>query len=138
LDGKSRGTFHHKQDWLTPDAIWNGAMSGYPVKVEWHLGHVWQKYSRSHWNGINVGGVIYRAAPVTTNHRLIVIPYWSPAMVFAILPSLWIWQFIKHGHRRKLGHCPKCNYDVRATPDRCPECGWSLTLLPSPIDSPLP
>jgi hypothetical protein len=125
LDGQSSGNFMHREDRLSPDAIWHGGMSGYPVKVEWHLGHVWQRYSRFHGFGFlgypPNGGL-------TTNHRLIVIPYWSPAVLFAVMPAIWIWRFIKYGQRRKVGHCPKCNYDLRATPQRCPECGWSKTI----------
>ena len=121
--GTAQGPFSHREDPLSRYAIWNGGTSGYPVKVEWHLGHVWQKYSRSYMSFAPTN-----IAPLfTTNHRLIVIPYWSPAILFAILPTIWIWRFIKYGRRRKAGHCPKCNYDLRATPERCPECGWIAT-----------
>jgi len=40
-----------------------------------------------------------------------------------ILPVVWTRCYILARRARRLGRCQKCGYDLRATPDRCPECG---------------
>jgi hypothetical protein len=50
-------------------------------------------------------------------------PCWALVLIFMPLPAWWA---IRAGRtiRRTWRHrCPTCGYDVRATPDRCPECG---------------
>ena len=55
------------------------------------------------------------------------IPYW-PLILIAAVPSV-IWGLRLAGRRRReglrlaTGHCRRCGYDLRATVDRCPECG---------------
>jgi hypothetical protein len=55
--------------------------------------------------------------------RSIALPYWAIAVAFCILPGIVLLRFIRHTHRSRVGRCPSCGYDLRATPDRCPECG---------------
>jgi hypothetical protein len=45
--------------------------------------------------------------------------YWLIVLVTLILPA----SRLRLGKRQVAGHCAKCYYDLRATPDRCPECG---------------
>ena len=54
---------------------------------------------------------------------IIAIPYWLIVPLTAILPLRW-WL---HRRRRRAwavsGRCLGCGYDLRGSPDRCPECG---------------
>jgi hypothetical protein len=60
------------------------------------------------------------------------VPHWSVASVFAILPSATAFRRVLRGRRKRSGRCPACGYDLRATPDRCPECGASAPQPASP------
>jgi hypothetical protein len=116
LDGGCSGGYDYRDDPLAKGAIWNGGMSGYPVTPQWHFGFIVQQYTRYHMDFVMSGGF-------TTSHRLIVVPYWFPTALFAVAPAIWFRRTRRGLHRKMAGHCPKCGYDLRATPDRCPECG---------------
>ena len=59
--------------------------------------------------------------------RKVGIPYWFPALIFALLPTIWLFKWNKH---RKLSPnaCPSCGYDLTGNETgTCPECGTSIT-----------
>ena len=51
---------------------------------------------------------------------IVVTPIWPLAALAAIFPAIALYH---RRRRRKPGVCSRCGYDLRATPDRCPECG---------------
>ena len=55
--------------------------------------------------------------------RDIAVPYWFLCLIALAVPVQWFRTRRKAGTRRRDGFCPKCGYDLRATPGRCPECG---------------
>ena len=86
--------------------------------------------SFDHW-GFEVGWEP-NIGPAPSSHlvmrgdaRWMVIPDWLAMFVLAILPVM-AWKRRHHERdrrRREQGLCVVCGYDLRATTDRCPECG---------------
>jgi hypothetical protein len=59
-----------------------------------------------------------------------VIPCWAIMLFSAIAPSLIAQGYIRRlreNKRAKAGFCRRCGYDLRATRERCPECGTATT-----------
>jgi hypothetical protein len=57
------------------------------------------------------------------------VPLWAVALVLGTASGLMLYPRTMRWRRRRrsrqfpYGRCPACGYDLRATPDRCPECG---------------
>lgn len=57
----------------------------------------------------------------------IAVPLWAICLPLAGMSILTM-------RRRETGRCAKCGYDLRATPDRCPECGTIASERETPPD----
>jgi hypothetical protein len=77
------------------------------------------------WPEIGVLGVYVPRVKDPTHFRgtnaILTFPA-SFLVIFALLPPLG-WIALNRKRKTQPNHCRVCDYDLRATPDRCPECG---------------
>jgi hypothetical protein len=77
--------------------------------------------------GWDFGGVRYEelSDPAFTDEVAwaYAIPYWPLIILTAVLPAIRLCARSRESKMRASGLCSSCGYDLRATPERCPECG---------------
>jgi hypothetical protein len=59
---------------------------------------------------------------------VLVVPHWALVAASSPLPLAWVVRRWRTRARRRQGHCRGCGYDLRASPDRCPECGRAVAM----------
>jgi hypothetical protein len=96
--------------------VWDG---------RWHYNP--QKPTR-HWRAALLGFRVSRQVLTLRPGEVITatsiaLPLWFPLVLTAIGPARVLMRWKRHRSRRKHGCCPDCGYDLRASSDRCPECG---------------
>jgi hypothetical protein len=60
---------------------------------------------------------------VHEENRTIGTPHWLAALLLSLGPLLRLKRRLRYRYLVLSGRCLQCGYDLRATPDRCPECG---------------
>lgn len=86
---------------------------------------------------LNSGSLTFTGLTIgTEHHQALVLPYWFLALCLTLAPALWLNGALRRRrlrHRRQTNLCQHCGYDLRASTDRCPECG---TAIPGAVTSP--
>lgn len=94
---------------------------------------------RTTWGFAYVNEIATRAEPdtgrrVTDTIQQFAFPAWLLPILFSILPARWLTALKRRRRVQRLGLCPACGYDLRASPERCPECGTRASIAASHIE----
>ena len=125
------------EDWLDPSPM---ALTSVPNDAEhqaaWSIDQAIKTAPRTMTPGppitpvaVHFAGFEYRrdAFPARVWHRSAIsawtLPLWAVAVILVLPPAARLFGVMRYHRRVRRGLCAGCGYDLRHTPQRCPECG---------------
>lgn len=105
-----------------PGPFWHDSESDPVPASSAGLGATWE------WGAVGFGGwtntfMTRQSSSVMTG---IYVPHWFLLFLFAIIPFVKVRRALLLRRRAAKGCCTKCGYDLRASPEKCPECGTAV------------
>lgn len=106
----------------------------------WERGESWQDSSAPRFPGVRIGawtggGSGDLGVMAVESGYEVRLPHWM--LAFPLLAAGLIWlrraSVRRHRLRAAAGLCVHCGYDLRASRDRCPECGTPVSRKPEAI-----
>ena len=112
--GRVSAVVQRRQSWLPSFSYHCGPRLDYPVRH--------QLRAQPPGDRVRFLGFALRTSP-WGKWWVVTVPTWFVAAATLVLPGAEVARRVRKRRRAAGGTCAACGYDLRATPDRCPECG---------------